>query len=75
MISFRLELSSCVHFIILIVDLITRKQLDPLEAYVPAVLLAGVQIKELGDTCFPLSLFLFPSMKSLVNILHSCCNP
>lgn len=68
-------MSCCVHFVILTFDLITRKQLDPLESYVPSVLLAGVQIKELGNTCFPLALFLFPSVESIVNILHSCCNP
>ncbi|WMV42185.1 hypothetical protein MTR67_035570 [Solanum verrucosum] len=62
------KLSCRVHFIILIFDLITRKQLDPLEAYVPAVLLAGVQIKELGDTRFPLSLISFLNVKNFKKI-------
>lgn len=35
-----------------------RKKLDPLEAYVPAVILTQLQIKDLGNSLFLLKYFL-----------------
>lgn len=46
----RLELSLCV---------ISRKKLDPLEVYVPAVILTEFQIKDLGNVLIPFSDELF----------------